>query len=256
MNETELDLSQFFIQKLESKRQKNRHYSMRAFARDLGISSGRLSDIMNKKYIPGASIADRITESLDLSPDDKIRFRKIIEQSQLSQKVLGGAYQIMGDQYSIVADWHHYAILNLMNTVDFQDDIEWIAERLNLDFDVVASSLEMMLDLNLIEMKDGKHIPTHINITTTHGTPSEAIREGHRQHIMQALHSLDNDPVELREISTIVLAVNVQNLPKVKELARDFRRKIATLLEEGEKTEVYNISMQIVPVTRNINSKT
>ena len=249
--EVEVDLSGFLVQMLEVKRQRNKNYSMRAFARDLGISSGRLSDIINKKYIPGISIAERISDSLELSFEDKARFRQIIEQSQQSQKQFGGAYQIVGDQYSIVADWYHYAILNLMNTIDFKDDVSWIAKRLNLEEDTVLSSLEIMTDVGLIEFKDGKHIATHANITTTHGTPSEVIKEGHRQHIQQSLVSLENDPLELRDITTIVLAVNVQNLPKVKELARDFRRKIATILEEGEKTEVYNISLQIVPVTRN-----
>ncbi|WP_408096744.1 TIGR02147 family protein [Peredibacter sp. HCB2-198] len=245
-----MELSNLLQNILNERRKKNQSYSMRAFARDLSISSGRLSDIINRKYVPGAAVAERIIGSLELTEDERPKIRQLIEHSHQSLKLLGGAHQLQDAHLSILADWHHYAILNLMETQDFQSEAAWIAKRLNLSVEIVEDSLSKLLSFELIEKREDRFTPTHKNITTTHEIPSEVIREGHRQVIMQSLDSLEMDPTELRDITSITLPVNVANLPKAKELARDFRRKIATLLEEGDKTEVYNICVQIVPVTR------
>ena len=250
MNNTDIDLSLLLNNILKERRERNQNYSIRAFARDLKISSGRMSDILNQKYIPGNSISSRIVKALSLNEEDGKIVRQIIENSQKARKELGGAHQLKEDEFSLIADWHHYAILHLMETSNYRDEFSWIADRLNLNELVVKESFEIMLSLGLIEIKDGKHVPTYKNLTTTHNTPSSVLREANRQAIMQSLYSLEHDASDIRDITSIVLAVNVANLPKAKEMAREFRRKIATLLEEGEKTEVYNICVQIVPVTR------
>lgn len=250
MINTDIDLSLLLNNILVERRKRNPNYSIRAFARDLKISSGRMSDILNKKYIPGHSVSTRIIGGLSLNPEEGKIIHQIIENSQKVRRELGGAHQLKEDEYSLIADWHHYAILNLIETSNYRDEFSWIADRLNLNELVVKESFKILLSLGLIEMKDGKHVPTYKNITTTHNTPSSALREANRQAIMQSLYSLEHDACDIRDITSIVLPVNVSNLPKAKEMAREFRRKIATLLEEGEKTEVYNICLQIVPITR------
>ena len=251
MNNTEIDLSFLLHNVLKERRERNQNYSIRAFARDLKISSGRLSDILNQKYIPGASISSRIVEALSLNEEEGKIIQQIIENSQKSKKELGGAHQLREDELSMISDWHYFAILNLMETTNYQDEFSWIADRLNLNEVIVRDSFEKMLNLGLIEIKNGKHVPTHKNLTTTHNIPSSVLREANRQAIMQSLYSLEHDASDIRDITSIVLPVNIANLSKAKEMAREFRRKVATLLEEGEKTEVYNICIQIVPVTRN-----
>ena len=249
-NTTEIDLSLLLHKILMERKERNQNYSIRAFARDLKISSGRMSDILNKKYIPGNSISSRIVQALCLNEEEGKIVQQIIENSQKSKKELGGAHQLSEQEYSLIADWHHYAILNLMETKDYRDDFSWIADRLNLNQQTVKDSFDIMISLGLVEIKNGKYLRTHKNVTTTHNIPSRALREANRQVIMQSLNSLVHDPTDIRDITSIVLPINMANLPKAKELAREFRRKVAALLEEGEKTEVYNVCVQIVPVTR------
>ena len=38
--------------------------------------------------------------------------------------------------------------------------------------------------------------------------------------------------------------------PEAKRLIKNFRRKMATLLTQGLKTDVYNLNVQLVPVTK------
>ena len=250
INEAENNLSFLLTNILEARKKKNTNYSLRAFARDLRISSGRLSNILNDKYLPGPSISNRIIESLNLNEKEREEFKQILERCHEKLKLLGEARLIKEEEYSLIADWHHFAILNLMETSDYKDDPEWIAKRLGLSEETVEKSLDILESINLVEFKKGKRYPTHKNLTTTHEVPSEVIREGHRQIIMQSLNSLKEHTTDIRDITSVSVSVNMKNLPKVKELAREFRRKAALLLEEGERTEVYNISIQIVPVTK------
>lgn len=251
MSTTNADISLILNRILEERRLRNQSYSLRAFARDLNISSGRLSDILNKKYIPGTSIANRIVESLNLCEEERRRVALIIEDSHRIKKELGGAKPLSEDELSVIYDWHHFAIVNLMQTSNYEEDFSWVAERLHLDIEVVKESYAKLLSLGLIELKGDRHVTTNKNLTTTHNIPSKVLREANRQVIIQSLDSLEEDDPEFRDITSITLPINVANLPAAKELARDFRRKIATLLEEGDKTEVYNVCVQIVPVTRN-----
>lgn len=247
---TTIDLSLLLHKVLQERKERNNNYSVRALARDLNISSGKMSDILNKKYIPGLSISNRIIGALCSNEEESKIVQQIMENSQKARKELGGAHQLSDEEFSLIADWHHYAILNLMETTNYRDDFSWIAERLNLNQQTVKDSFDIMISLGLVEIKNGKYLRTHKNVTTTHNIPSRALREANRQVIMQSLNSLVHDPTDIRDITSIVLPINMANLPKAKELAREFRRKIATLLEEGEKTEVYNVCVQIVPVTR------
>ena len=250
MSSSDIDLSLLLHNILKERQERNQNYSIRAFARDLNISSGRLSDILNRKYIPGPSISNRIVKALSLDNGDYQIIQKIIENSQKVKKELGGAHQLSENEFSMIAEWHHFAILNIMETSNYLDEFSWIAHRLNLSEVTIRESFEKMMSLGLIEIKDGKHVPTYKNLTTTHNIPSQILREANRQAIMQSLYSLEHDPSDIRDITSIVLPVNMANLSKAKETAREFRRKVATLLEEGEKTEVYNICVQIVPITR------
>ncbi len=250
MNSSDIDLSLLLHKILLERKERNQNYSTRAFARDLNISSGRMSDILNKKYVPGSSVTNRIIQALCLNEEERKIILQIIENSQKARKELGGAHQLTDEEFSLIADRHHYAILSLMETVNYRDDFSWIAERLNLDEKTVKESFDIMISLGLVEIKNGKRLRTYKNITTTHNIPSMALREANRQLIMHSLYSLSNDDPDIRDITSIVLPINVANLPKAKEMAREFRRKIATLLEDGDKTEVYNICLQIVPVTK------
>lgn len=250
INETGNTLSFLLTNILETRKRKNSNYSLRAFARDLRISSGRLSNILNDKYLPGPSISSRIIESLNLNEKEREEFHQILEKCQQKLKLLGEARLLKEEEYSLIADWHHFAILNLMETSNYKDDSEWIADRLGLTEVVVEESLDILESIGLIEFRKGKRYPTHKNLTTTHEIPSEVVRSGHRQTLIKSMESLEKDALDIRDITTVSVSVNMANLPKVKELARDFRRKAALLLEEGERTEVYNISIQIVPVTK------
>ncbi|MNL56718.1 hypothetical protein D3C87_1802300 [compost metagenome] len=79
--------------------------------------------------------------------------------------------------------------------------------------------------------------------------PSSAIREFHSQHLKKASEVLQTAPVEKRDFTTMTIPVNVKHLKKAKKYIADFQDRMALLLSEGDTTEVYDLTIQLFPLT-------
>ena len=79
---------------------------------------------------------------------------------------------------------------------------------------------------------------------------SQALRISHRQSIEQALLALNEFPIELRDITSITMAIDLKRLPLAKKIIKEFRLKMSDVLEKGDQSEVYNLNIQLLPVSR------
>jgi uncharacterized protein (TIGR02147 family) len=246
------------------RKQTNPAYSLRAFARYLGVSSGRLSEICAGKRVLTEKAGQKIAFKLGLSPEEAHSFLGSIRRDRherksspsLSISVESGEdtdeqsfSQLTFDAFRAISDWYHFAILSLMDTRHFKSEPRWIASRLGLSVIEVRGAIDRMKRLELIEEKNGKLVRTEAHLSTTHDVSSAALRLSHRQTLEQAIASLEEIPVELRDITSISMAIDVTRLPAAKKLIKDFRRQMSTYLEKGNKSEVYNLNIQLVPVT-------
>jgi uncharacterized protein (TIGR02147 family) len=249
----------------EERRQRNPRYSQRAFSRFLGISSGRLCELMSGKREIGPALASRISERLALAPNEYQAWLHNIErrrQSRVRRQRLGallrptgpedGAFvELSGDRFRYIADWYHLAILNLARTSDFQSDIAWMAQRLGITEVQAQHAVDRLKRLGLLGEENGKLIRRESQLKSTNEIPSTAIRKNHRQTLELAAESLEEVPMELRDISSMVMAISPRRLSDAKNAVRNFRRELAMLLEEEEsdKTEVYSLSIALFPVS-------
>lgn len=67
---SESNLAEFFKRLYQERRTANPAYSQRAFARDLGISSGRLSEIFHGKASLSERSAEGVAQRLGLKPEE------------------------------------------------------------------------------------------------------------------------------------------------------------------------------------------
>ncbi|WP_413292494.1 DUF4423 domain-containing protein [Bdellovibrio sp. HCB185ZH] len=246
------EVAEFLNSILNTKRAKNPKYSMRAFARDLKTSPGRISAILAGHALPGKIVRKRILSVLDLTPEKASKLEFLIGKSLFERKALDGIFQMTEEVQTFLPEWHHFAILNLLENSDFKNDANWISKRLHLSESVVIESIKKLILVGLAKEEDGKLVPTHANITSTHDIPSHALRNYHRQMITKSLESLDSVPLEVRDVSALIVATNPRQLYKAKLLTKQYRQDLIKLLEEGEKTEVYSVCIQINPVTKAI----
>lgn len=194
---------------------KNPNYSQRAFAKALEIPSGRLTEYLNRTRKITVKSAIKISSKLKLEEQEKNAFVSACSKKIERQHVELEFLQLKQDQYDVLADWHHYAILNLMKTDDFESDVTWISKRLGLDLSQVNHSLSKLKRLGLIQEENAQFSRTDskFGLTTSQDIPCEALRESHRQNIDQAREALETVPVGLRDITSITMPSTSINSP-------------------------------------------
>ena len=235
------------------RKSRNSRYSLRAYARDLGLSPSKMSEMLSGKYAPGPGALQSICNSLKLNETESNHLKELAMEYRTMLSEQAAARVLGEDELAMIVDLEHYSVLSLMKTDTFYSEPKWIAQRLGLTVERVHEVIERLQRLDLVKFEDGQYRHVHEQVTTSHNIPSEALRMAHRQVIDHAREclSLQND---LRDITSITFAVNTDIIPEIKKILRDCRRRIAQLAESGRKEEVYNLNFQLVPVTKQVGT--
>ncbi|MBC7467460.1 MAG: DUF4423 domain-containing protein [Bdellovibrio sp.] len=222
------------------KRAKNGAFSVRAMAQLFKTSPGQMSQILSGKRPLSRKFINSVSDRLDLPKvDSKIEFSTLPD-----------------DEFKVISDWHHFAILSMSKTSKNKADPKFIAQMLGIDYYVAKEAFERLSKLGLIGIKDGFYTQTTKPLHTTNDIPSAAIRSHHKQNLTLASEKLDEVDVELREFTSMTMALNSKKLPSAKKLIRKFKADLYELVGQGKCEDVYTFSVQLFPVTKiNIKNK-
>ncbi len=259
-----LEARPFIWLKLEFDRlkKKNSRYSLRAFAKTLDIPSGRLSEYLSNKRQITASVGEQIALKLKFDEELKAIFIKCIQthlvakrnlQRELSEIEKAPEFDFIAsdsqDRFRIVADWHHFAILSLMELNNFESSANWIARKLGLPEALIHESLDRLERTKIVDRSSVPWKVQTAHLRTTDGVSSEALKEFHNKNLELAAQKLAKVPVEDRDFSVMTIALDKAKLSFAKGMIRDFRRKLLRILESGEnKNEIYQLSIQFFPL--------
>jgi hypothetical protein len=231
--------------------QKNPRYSLRAFAGLLGHDASTISQILAGKRAPSKKAMIIICEKLSATPKD-LKVLGIIHANEGSDDF----YQLSIDTFSVMADWYHFAILELTYISGFQTDPKWISQQLGISVVEAKAGIERLIRLNLLTAKNSRLYKTNETITNHTGLNSSVARKTlQKQVVTKALAAIDEVPQEDKDITSITMAIDPKNLDKAREMIKKFRRELCTLLEEGEQTRVYNLAVQLYPVSKKENQE-
>lgn len=224
---------------LERRCKLNPRYSLRAFARYLDIEPSALSKIMRGKRVITSKTRAKFAKSLDWATPPA------------SEKI--PAYEVLdNDIFAAMGDWYYYAILELTHTKDFQANPRYVASRLGLSLSEVNSAVERLKRLGLLQITPQKQwLDTGAHLSNrSSGKSTLARRNLQKQILQQAQLALEEVPYDLRLNTSMTLAINSKRLDSAKEKIRKFLRDITTYLQEGERDELYQISMAMFPLSK------
>ena len=241
------ELRQLLQSELSHRRNRNSLYSLRAFARDLGIGVGSISEVMSGKRELSKKNIMKVLQNLNLTSEQKA---ELLKTGEKSVKPIQDEHQLLlEDQFKLIADWYYLAILNLAKLKVNKANPDWISKRLGIEPYMAIEALERLQRLGLLKIEKSKLYRTSQPLTTSRDLPSTAIRKHHSQNLLLAEKAIHNVPIDLRELGSVTMAVNVKKLTKVKELLLKTRKKVADLLEDDNATEIYTLSFQLFPLT-------
>lgn len=240
---------------------KNPRYSQRSFAQYLNVSHTLLSLVMNGKREPSRQLVDKMAERFDYGPEktallfEALKAREIRKASEkpnpaAMQETSVNAMSL--DRFALISEWQHFAILSLLEIPDTEFEPDYIANRLGISPLLAKVSMQRLIDLDLVAVdKTGRWKQRSGPIVINDPRTTEAGRKFQRQQISKAMDSLLQDPPGTRDMSSTTFAMSAEQIPFAIERIRDFRRKLVQELEAfGDPEEVYNLTVQIFPVSR------
>lgn len=247
LREEEKKIFRLWLQKQFTERcKKNPRYSLRAFAKHLNLDASSLSQILSGKRPVSKNLVGGICAQLSAGPRELQAFGLINVPTGEGQTYL----QVSLDTFSVISEWYHYAILELTFVSGFKTDSKWIARKLSITVEEAKAAIERLKRLGLVLEENGslvkssKLITNHSNVNT-----SAAHKELQKQFIEKALLAVDEVVSEEKDITSMTMAINEENLEKARELIKKFRRDMCALLEDGEQSRVYNLGIQLYPIS-------
>jgi uncharacterized protein (TIGR02147 family) len=232
----------------------NPRYSMRAFARFLQLDPATLSQYLRGKRKFSAKKVVELSTRLGLAPDETRKFtQKALKKNKASEKSWNDQNENLSlDVFRLISDWYHYAIFELVTIEGFQNKPAWIASRLDITASEVSFALERLLRLGLLVQEDGILRQGAINVSTT-GNPytAAAFRNLQAQVLEMGKRALEEIPMEVRDQSSMTMAISTSQLELAKKKIKDFRRELCDLLQKETqgRDAVYQLSVSFYPLT-------
>lgn len=253
----QIALQKILLTKYEELRSRNPQYSRRAYSKKLGLSAGAISELFNGQRKVSAKLAERVAGRLALDPQERAELfehfpKRVRRFKRGSTDSIDPNYlQLSADQFRVIGDWYHFAILTLMRSKGFKNEVNWIANRLNLSPTITRTALERLKRLELVhDDGQGNLKRSKTRYRTSDDVANASVRRAHSEYLDRARNALDTLPVEERDFTSLMLTLSPEQLPRAKEMIRKFQDDLAAELEASPQPEVYQLCIQLFPLTK------
>lgn len=240
----------FLGQELERKKTNNPAYSMRSLAKHLGIDSGSLSAILNRKIPLTLKRFEKLATHFDLTEDQLREFRE--EISRVSSSPV--AFKILEEDEVVALSKSYYSvILHLFDLTIFENDVDWIANTVGIGREECITALKHLERLKLIRRgEDGGYEKLVDNISLLGGRGANsglALKELMKDYFSRTYQAIDEVEDERRLHSGTILSIKKSELPDIIEHLRNTRAKILNSQNKTkDKDDIYLLSISMVPM--------
>jgi uncharacterized protein (TIGR02147 family) len=261
------------------RKNKNSHYSLNAYARDLGLSASLLSRVLSGSRALTLKQGMQIATVLEFSQSETNLFvLGIIENStstaKISKKVretiqknastaaesaalaLDSPLYVNYDleRFKTISQWYHLAILNLTFTETFQPNSDFISARLGISTAQAKSAIDRLIELGFLEESlDGKLRKTQANLYFKTERSELAMREYQSQMLDKAkaeMQKTNDKDFAQRLINSITFACTPEHIALLKKKIDEFQDEVLATIKQGPHREVYQLNCQLFPLTQ------
>jgi plasmid maintenance system antidote protein VapI len=226
---------------------RNPRYSLRAFARYLGLDHSTLSQLLRGRRRFTTAMIERVGKRLALTPQMITQLVEL-ERTPTEPWVSRELKQLSRDAALTLAEWHHHAILELTHLATFKADVRWISRVLDVSVDQVTMAITRLARLGLLDMRS----PT---------TWVDAAGDAEARLVSlpaRAIGALAGRADKLAgsnserpaHYSATTIAVTTSTCRRITERVEQFRREVADLLDadKGDRDQVYCLELAFFPL--------
>jgi uncharacterized protein (TIGR02147 family) len=158
LSTTAHDIPLLLRERLRAAVRRNPHFSLRSFAKQLGIDHSTLSQVLRGRRRLSTRVLEAVRKRMGLSAEAVRAYTQGSRQKKNSKNLPASlrSFHFYLDTFQLLYAWHHYAILELIQVQGFQPDSNWIANTLGIAVGDVNIALQRLLRLRLLEMSGRK----------------------------------------------------------------------------------------------------
>ena len=144
----------------------DRKHSLGDFARHIGLTASRLSEVLSEKKGLSRLSAQIIAGRLKYDAVETEYFCDLVESKDARSSALREAAKNRvnaktgdreADLLQALSDWHHFAIMELTRVKDFKSTTHGISETLGIPVEKTAEALDRLMRLKVIKENSGNY---------------------------------------------------------------------------------------------------
>jgi uncharacterized protein (TIGR02147 family) len=250
------------------KQRRNPQYSRSAFARDLGVSSAFVTNILTGKKFPPSARLPELMRILELDVNEKQSlvqqvalekeksptFRKMLKVAIESTQTFSKRRKNVETIMHVHSHWSHLAVLEGLSTEVGKAGLAPLAELMGMKLSDVQASIEVLLLNNLIvpTEKSFKKNDDHLYIPS--GRSRAEMRHYHTQLLEKSKNEINlktsDEDFQRRLVQGYTMSLNPEKLEHLKNRMQELLSEIAIESTEGDCTEVYQLNLQFFPLSK------
>lgn len=243
-------VNRFLVVKIEkcflAKMKMNPSYSLRAFAKYLGVDQSYLSKVLKGQNFFSESSIRKITPKLGLSP---------LEEVQLwdgHDNTIKDFHLLEEERFQLMANWNNFAVLELIKTQSFVATPDFIAKRLDIHIEEARSILKRLEMLGFIHIEEGQITLLLPNNSWTNNLfTSEARKQLQNDLIDKSKKALNEIHYLDRDHGSLTVAIDRKRMPEFKEKLAKIRKDLDQFFQSsGDFNEVYQLTLSFFPLTQ------
>lgn len=225
-----VSVRQFLTDELERRMTANPSYSLRAYARDIGMSSSRVSEMLKEDSPISYKSAHIMAEKFKLDDAEKEYFLLLIQyQSAKDKKTRLTAWKNILKRRTFAVFKTYHSNFSILHKWFYVPLIEYVTAPKSLSYSVIAKKIgisEKVLLSALLELEaDGYIHMTSENkwkkreLLSKYESPvgSDVIRGFHKEYLKKASVYIDSQKIEKRKYMTSVFRLRKDDLLKARQ---------------------------------------
>lgn len=214
------NVQDFLKRELARRLRSNPQYSQSAFARDLGLSSGELSETLRGKRKLSLRSAYKICDKLELRGFERDRLLELAGGAPKAERETTVPASL--DFFEVLLDPIALMIFTLADTERFDWSVTSIATRLGLKPTEIEVALQNLERIQLIQ-KTARGYQRHVkSLSSPEDVPSATVRALHHYFLTRAKMALDMQPLSQRQFDGLTFAASLSDIPEIKKDIADF----------------------------------
>lgn len=259
--------SSALLQKAFLEMKANDRFSLRKWSELTGINAATLNLIINSKRLAPQKHLAVLASSLGFDSlatrnlerahgRDWLREKGLADDNTMARDASEDPeiHEVTSDDSILLKSWSHLALLEFTTCENFREDTDEVATRFGLSPKQVRQTFDELEQAGFVVRSRGRLKKKNKKMRVPTQRSREIIRKFHLQMLQRAIAHLqashDRTTFGKRLITGYTVAVNPENVDRVKVALEKALLEASAQLATGSCSEVYQLQLQLFPLTQ------